>query len=91
MSSTSYRFGSGRPAFNPDNWLLLVADTWAELRPCDVYRLYDECAPSNWAALTARLADMRPDVAERARRDRDAISAEHAAGLSASFGKGGKL
>lgn len=55
--------------FNPDNFLMLVADSWDLLRRCDIFRLFDECPGDfeNWPALFEALEKNRPDCAGTAR------------------------
>lgn len=49
-------------AFDPDNALMIVADSWQLLRRVDVERLL-ESYPENWEVLAATVESKRPDLA----------------------------
>lgn len=50
--------------FNPRIALQVVADSWPELRKCDVYRLLDPWFKADLDALVAAIRANRPDLSE---------------------------
>lgn len=52
--------------FNPDLAVLLVADSWEQLRKSDVYRLFEAHEDSQANAIYGRLRKERPDLKEEA-------------------------
>ncbi len=54
--------------FNPEQFSKLVADTSAQIRQQDVYRLFDECAQADRPVLLGWLVTQRPDLADEAQQ-----------------------
>lgn len=52
------------PQFKPHIALQVVADSWPELRKCDVYRLLDPWFKEDLGALVAAIRANRPDLSE---------------------------
>ena len=56
---------SHRPKTTADRLLPIVADSWAHLRPCDLWRLLDSADQVGKLASVAKtIAERRPDLAE---------------------------
>jgi hypothetical protein len=53
---------SDREPFDPEQFSRLVADSPAQIRKQDVYRLFDECDSSDWPALYQWLIRERSDL-----------------------------
>lgn len=50
--------------FKPHFALQVVADSWPELRKCDIYRLLDPWFKEDLDALVAAIRANRPDLSE---------------------------
>lgn len=53
--------------FDPERSVLFVADSWALLRRCDVYRLFNSHDPDHWTPIYRALKRHRPDLVDEAR------------------------
>jgi len=56
--------------------LPIVADSWAQLRPCDLFRLLESFPPAGMRAGAAIVAAQRPDLAERVTLEAGELAAE---------------
>jgi hypothetical protein len=62
--------------FNPNYAVKIAADSWATLRKCDVYRLFNSHDPKHWKPLRRVLVTERPDLAEEAEDVLDELDRE---------------
>ena len=68
--------------FNAEQAVSIAADSWPDLRRCDVYRLFDSHDPEHWTAIYRCLKQQRPDLAFEARE----AMADLEADMSSFFG-----
>ena len=51
-------------AFDPAQHILLAADSLAQLRACDVFRLLEFAEPNQWPRLMSYIVKERPELRE---------------------------